>query len=183
MTRDVLHVRAVLDDLCRAAGVSPSDGSDDAARLVLAEVARAGLGGERADPQGCPLSLWLKQTTGIVGELPSPDPSQTVLLLAPEEVLVLGPKPADGARRRDGVPLPAAVRAAVRMGDALVTRAATPLKPKVVRAASKPSAAEMRIACPDCKKPRVLRLSGAIAITRAKNRACALCAKRAKKVA
>lgn len=101
MNHEATIIRAVLDDLCRACGVSPADGSADAGRAVL----KALPAGERSDPAGCGLHLWLRER--VRGEF----------LVTPERVLLLGKRNPEGGRETAHVPLPAAVRAAVALAD------------------------------------------------------------------
>lgn len=112
MTDAARAVASALAQLCFRAGVSPADGSDEAAALVCGRLAAEGATGPAHCPVSCPLGAWLRRATGLTAVPPAPH--DTVLLVGPEYVLVLAPKVNGRRVLRDKVPLPAALAAAVR---------------------------------------------------------------------
>lgn len=122
MSHDAIKVAAVLDDICRAAGVSPADPSPEAGYEVWAALERAGLMPLDAEVLNCPLN------TLLLALVYPGDPDPGCKLAVTSERVVLTRVKTDPLARdnylgrgaghgREFVPLPPAVKAAVAIYD------------------------------------------------------------------
>ena len=121
MSHDAIKVRAVLEDICRAAGVSPADPSPEAGYEVWAALERAGLMPLDTEVLNCPLNTLLVRLVYPGDRDPgcklAVTTGRVVLTRVLTEPLAVRATSKGAGHGREFVPLPPAVKAAVAIYD------------------------------------------------------------------